>query len=776
MNKLIRNIFLYIMLAFLLASCSVTKFVPDDQYLLDEVDIRTEAPNMTTTELESYLAQQPNFRVFGLSRLRLLTYSLSGRDTSKRRNRWLRRMGEPPVLYDSYQTLRSDKRLQQYFRSKGYLNAEVHDSVVLKGKKAHVYYLVDEKTPYKIRRIVYDFHNDTILGNFVQKNRFNPTKLSVGSLFDTDVLDSERERINTIARRNGYYNFTKEYVNYMADTSLRSHEVDLTLVLKPYIEKGPNGVMQEALHPRYIVSSINVLTLPLSTAKVMNLSFYDSTAIADDVTLFYEKRPLLRKRVVRNNLRIIPGMWYNYNFVNQTYSRLSGLGIVRSAEISFKEKDTLNHELECNILLAPNKAHTFSLDLEGTNTSGDWGGAVTGALQHKNLFHGSELLSLKARFSAEAISEKTNAQLLKSTDDVIEADGELSLKLPQFVFPFLSPTFRRSINSFTEFKTAYAYQHRPDYDRKIMSAAGRYFWSARRYYKYSIDAFNLNYVYFPRLNQSFVDKYSHPKYSVLRESYSDHLILSAGGMFSYDNQTSKRRLDKKSFRVSYESAGLLFWGISHVFGMDRKLDQKTGIESYHMANIPYSMYQKAEFEYAFNKYIDKKNRVVFHTKVGAECPYLNSQMVPFEKRFFGGGANGVRGWSVRTLGPGSYEPEDKEDFVSQSGNLELTLNAEYRSKLFWLFEGAAFVDAGNIWNVRDYEFQHDGTFYLNEFYKQIALAYGLGLRCDFTYFLVRFDLGVKAYDPALKGRDRWRYHNITWKNDMAFHFAIGYPF
>lgn len=777
MDKLLRKLFLYILPAALLASCSVTKYVPEGEYLLDEAEIRTSAPNMNTAELESYLTQRPNFRVFGLSRLRLCTYSLSGRDTSKRRNRWLKRMGEPPVIYDQYQTLRSDKKLQQYFHTKGYLNAEVRDSVVLKGKKARVIYNVDEKTPYTIRKLVYDFHNDTTLGNFVKRNRYNTTKLHEGDLFDTEALDQERDRIATIARRNGYYKFTKEYVTYMADSSLRSHQVDLTLVLKPYMVGTDKGAQQEAMHPRYTIANINVLSLLKSSERVNALTLYDSAEVTDNVKLYYEKRPLIRKRIVRNNLRIIPGMWYNDNFVNQTYTRLSGLGIVRSAEISFKELPNDSNQLACNVVIMPNKAHSFSVDLEGTNSSGDLGGAVVGMLQHKNLFHGSELLSLKARAAIEAVTTAADENKKEITKDYTELDGELSLKLPQFVFPFLSNSFRRSTNSSTLFRTAYTYQHRPEYDRRILSASGSYMWSPKRYYKYTLDAVNLNYVYFPYISDRFQASFDSSKYSVLKESYKAHLILSAGGSVTYDNQSSRRRLDKSSFRFGYESAGLLLWAVKDLLNFEHRYNANTGKEEYYVANIPFSVYEKAEFEYAFNKYIDERNRLVLHARVGAEYPFFHSASVPFEKRFFGGGANGVRGWSVRTLGPGSYEPDYKEDFVKQTGNLELTLNAEYRSKLFWLFEGAAFIDAGNVWNLKEEKFQPEGTFYLDKFYKQIALAYGLGLRCDFTYFICRFDLGMKAYDPVYKERaDRWRYHDITWRNDFAFHFAIGYPF
>ena len=757
-------------LTFLLASCSVTKYVPDGQYLLDQTTIQTSAPNMNSQELESYLTQRPNFRVFGMSRLRLLTYSLSGRDTTKRRNRWLRRMGEPPVLYDEFQKARSEKRLEQFFKTKGYLNAQVRDSVVLKDKKARVFYLVTENEPYRIRNIIYDYHNDTVIGNLVKHNRFSTTKLVSGSLFDTDVLDEERERVTGIVRRNGYYYFTKDDVSYLADSALRSHEVDLTLLVKPYHTPTLDGISQETNHPRFTIRNVNVLTLPRSTSSVRNHSDYDSLSINDNIFVFYEKKPLVRKKVLANSLRIVPGMWYNSFFVNQTYTRLSGLGIVRSAEISFSDPKTGDNQLDCNVVLVPNKPHSFSLDLEGTNSSGDLGFAVTGMLQHKNLFRGSELLSLKGRFAEEAVTNNSKefTDMLKKR--VKEYEGELSLKLPQFVFPFLSNSFRRRVNSTTEFTLAYNDQERPEYTRKILTAGGKYNWVARRFYNMTIDAFNLNYVYLPWISDAFNMRYADPKYSVLRESYSDHLILATGFTMAYNNQASKLRLNKKSYRFSYESAGNLLYGLARIFDFKKEND------TYVVGDIPFSQYQKAEFEYAYNRFIDDKNRVVFHAKIGGEYPYLNANTVPFEKKFFGGGANGVRGWSVRTLGPGSYEPENPEDFVSQSGNLELTLNAEYRSKLFWLFEGAAFVDAGNIWNLRDYKFQHEGTFYIDKFYKQIALAYGLGLRCDFTYFLIRFDLGMKAYDPALSGTNRWRYRNITWHDDFAFHFAIGYPF
>ena len=171
-----------------------------------------------------------------------------------------------------------------------------------------------------------------------------------------------------------------------------------------------------------------------------------------------------------------------------------------------------------------------------------------------------------------------------------------------------------------------------------------------------------------------------------------------------------------------------------------------------------------------------RHSLAFHVGAGVGVPYGNSKVLPFEKRFYAGGANGVRGWGVRTLGPGSYDSRNSVDnFINQCGDIRLDLNLEYRAKLFWLIEGALFIDAGNIWTIRNYENQPGGAFKFNEFYKQIACAYGAGIRLDFTYFLLRFDLGMKAYNPA-QNQERWPLIHPRWKRDASFHFSVGYPF
>lgn len=225
-----------------------------------------------------------------------------------------------------------------------------------------------------------------------------------------------------------------------------------------------------------------------------------------------------------------------------------------------------------------------------------------------------------------------------------------------------------------------------------------------------------------------------------------------------------------SLRVSGEIAGNLLYGISHLAGLHRS----DGV--YKIFGIQYAQYVKGEIDYTFTRNFNDRNAIAVHGGFGIAYPYGNSTMVPFEKRFYAGGANGVRGWGVRTLGPGAYDARNSvTDFINQCGDIRLDLSVEYRAKLFWVLEGALFVDAGNIWTIKSYENQPGGEFRFDSFYKQIAAAYGVGIRLDFTYFLLRLDLGVKAYNPAMN-QERWPLIHPKWSRDTNFHFSVGYPF
>ncbi|MDE5785989.1 MAG: outer membrane protein assembly factor, partial [Duncaniella sp.] len=322
------------------------------------------------------------------------------------------------------------------------------------------------------------------------------------------------------------------------------------------------------------------------------------------------------------------------------------------------------------------------------------------------------------------------------------------------------------------------YQERPEYTRIIGGGAWKYKWGNRENTRRHIfSLLDINYVYLPERTNDFLDQIA-PDNPLLRYSYEDHFIVSMGYNFYLTNKRIPSALTRNhtlqpmvyTLRADVETAGNILYALSSAFA------HRDAEGMYTLFGIRYSQYAKGEIDYGVTFNLSRRHALAFHAGGGIGVPYGNSTVLPFEKRFYAGGANGVRGWSVRSLGPGSYDGRNSvTDFINQCGDIRLDLSAEYRAKLFWVLEGAAFVDAGNIWTIRNYENQPGGVWKWDEFYKQIALAYGIGLRLDFSYFLLRFDLGMKAHNPA-KNQEPWPLLHPNWHRDATFHFAVGYPF
>ncbi len=416
-----------------------------------------------------------------------------------------------------------------------------------------------------------------------------------------------------------------------------------------------------------------------------------------------------------------------------------------------------------------------TLELEGTNSEGDFGVGGRVTFQHRNLAHGGEMLTAKFRGAYESLSGSLDGLI---NDNYTEVAAELGITFPKFKAPFLSSSFKQKMRATTEFAVTFMRQERPEYTRIIGGGTWRYKWTDRaNSSRRTFDLIDINVVNLPKSTIDFIDHIA-PDNPLLRYSYEDHFIMRMGYTWYYTNRRpASTALEQRSepvntftARASAETAGALLYAISSL------ANQKRENGAYKIFGIQYAQYLKGEADYTINHRFTSRNSLSFHAGLGIAFPYGNSSMVPFEKRFYAGGANGVRGWSVRTLGPGSYDSRNSvTDFINQCGDISLILNLEYRNKLFWVFEGAVFIDAGNIWTIRNYPNQPGGFFRFKSFYKELAAAYGIGLRMDFNYFLLRLDMGVKAHNPAY-GQERWPIINPRWHRDVSFHFSVGYPF
>lgn len=770
MSRVIRYISLLIIV--LLSACSATKYVPENKYLLDNVRIKSDIKNFKSTELKTFLRQTPNSKMFDLINFNLGIYNLSGNNTDVWINRFLKRIGNPPIIFDSTLTERSEVELQRFFKNKGFENAQVESSVVFNKRKAKVTYNIISNNPYVINTIEYRIQ-DPIIKDLIEKDS-SSSLIRKGNLFDVDVLDNERVRITRLLRNNGYYYFNKEYVRFLADSSLNTNSVDVIIRIRKMERTGKRNTVLRSNHEVFSINSITYILVN----DVLDINGYTNQKTKKD-TLFYKD-----KRIIYNNLFINPSILDDNTFITigdnyseydteKTYRRINNLHVSQFLRIDFSETPLLSdsiRKLDCTILLTPSNNQSFAIEAEGTNSAGDFGIAGKFGYTHRNAFTGGEKFGLQLRASNEAIGSIRNILSYSAW----EIGGETTLQFPRLMFPFVDRDFQRNSNANTEFNLNYSYQTRPDFARTIAGIGLKYRWDSYRQSNmfHTLDFLDLSYVYLPpySISDEFRNKYLNSS-TLLKYSYEDHLILRTGYSFSYTSKLLQQRRNGFSAKAGIETAGNSFYGIASLLKTPKQEN------SYVIGNIKFSQYIKLDGEYSYTQFLDPSNRIVYHIAMGIGIPYGNSSILPFEKRYYGGGANSVRGWQVRTLGPGSYNNNGITDYMSQSGDMRADFNIEYRTKLVWLLELGAFIDAGNVWTLLPYGEQVGGNFDINNIYREIALGYGIGIRFDFSYFLLRLDWGIKAYDPSKIGSDAWRFSsNWNIMKDTALHFAVGYPF
>ena len=699
----------------LTTACSTGKYVQEGEYILDKVAVVSDQSDYNAAPLSQYVRQKEKPKLFSLFR-----------------NPFSRK----PVIYDTLQARLSCQDLMTAMQNEGYMNAGVSLYTETKGKKLKATYLLHPGQPFLIGKVNYDIQDEGIL-QLLHLDQPANQQIKPGMRFTVETLDNERKRIAGLLSDNGFFRFNKDFIHFAADTIMGRKDIALTLQLRKY---KPNNNSPEVDHTRYLIRDVLFQS-------------NDSDRIH------------LRKQVLLNATAIKEGRPYDASALQRTYNNFARLQAVKYTNIKFAEVPDTNL-LDCHIQISTNKPSTISFQPEGTNTAGDLGAAASITYTNRNLFHGSEQLSIEFRGAYEAITGLEGYQ----DQNYTEFSVETKLVFPRFLAPFLSKSFRRRQTASSEWAVSWNFQNRPEFHRRVFSSAWRYRWSEPKHHlNYRFDLLDLNYVYMPWISSTFKRDYldnAENRNAILRYNYEDIFIMKAGFTVSYTDGVD-------AVRANFESAGNLLNGVSKGFGF------KTNSQGQHtLFNIAYAQYVKLDFDYTHLFQFDKRNALALHAGLGVAYPYGNSTVLPFEKRYFSGGANSVRGWSVRELGPGKFKGTDgRIDFINQTGDVKLDLNAEYRSSLFWKLQGALFIDAGNIWTLRNYAEQPGGQFKFTEFYKQIAASYGMGLRLNFDYFILRFDMGMKAINPAYESeKEHWSIFHPKLSRDFDFHFAVGLPF
>lgn len=733
-----------------LCSCSSEKYLSEGEYLLDKVSIVTDTVKLNTSSLSGYVRQQPNSRWISLFKAPLGIYLMSSPASNSSFNRFLRRMGEAPVVYDTLLSERSRQLIQDAMFNMGYLRAKVTTEEKYKGYKVRVDYKVHPGRRYYVDSISIDV-KDTTIANELSKISAH-SLLKAGIPFDANILNNERSRITDHMTDNGYYAFNRDFIRYEVDTVRGSEYVDLKMTISHQNNAGPDSARMQRLY------------------RVGDVSFtYDRST----------ESPIWFRQSVLNKVNsLIPGNVYSESDLSDTYSRINNLGAVAATNIHMEPNDSDSSLLDANIVITPARLNTIQLGLDGTNTAGDLGAAANITYQNRNVFHGSEIFSLKFRTAFEAIRG------LKGYADqnYFEYSIESGLQFPDFIFPFVSQDFRRKSRATTEVNLMFASQDRPEFHRRVLTAAWKYRWNGKsKTSQHRFDLLDINYVFMPWISETFYDTYiknPESRNAIIAYNYKNLLITKIGYQYQHSSIGLATPMgiygkDAYTFRIGVEAAGNVLNAICKL--ADTKVNedgQRT------LFNIAYAQYAKFDFDICKSIRFSNRSSLAMRFAFGIAYPYGNSDILPYEKRYFGGGANSVRGWSVRSLGPGSFIGNDGNiDFINQTGDIKLDMSVEMRMHLFWKFDGAVFIDAGNIWTIRDYKDQPGGQFRWDTCWEQIAVAYGLGIRLNLNYFLLRFDAGMKAINPAYQ--DTKRHYPIIYPNfkrDFALHFAVGLPF
>lgn len=715
-------------------SCSTTRVLGDGQFrLADNKVVVDNDRKFNTKEIESYIKQKPNsYIIFGWNPF-LNIYNWSGKNADKGINKFLRKIGTAPVVYQPSQVEASVENINRHLEYLGYYGSDVRSEVRVNGKRVTVTYSVTLGRRYRIGNVSFAVPD----GEFKEDFYADTAAVSIrpGDFLSEDALEKETERAASMFRRKGYFGFTKNYFSFEADTLARRDTADLLMTVKEYTR---NQTAEYARpHRKYFFG---------------------------DVSISYDNDLKFNDRVLKNICTIRPGAMYDEREVNTTYSRLSALRLFSGVNVALNPRDS--GIVDCDISLTKSRTQGFKVNLEGsTNSTGLIGISPQVSYYHKNIFHGGQWLNLgflgNFQFKYDDRSVKSN-----------EFGVSAGLSFPEFLgLPnsiFHGPSVPR-----TEINASYNYQNRPEYTRNIISTSYGYSGSLRNgkffYQFYPIQA---KIVRLTNLDPNFYTTLSGNPF--MRDAYQNHFDVGSGLVAYYT--TSTALVPKET----YEYARLQLDASGNVLSLFNKAMKSDEYGSRLIWNTPYSQYIRTELTLGKTFVFGKNGGQALAIRLlgGVGYAYGNSSTIPFEKQFYSGGANSMRGWQARSLGPGNSKADTTFVIPSQTGDVKLEANLEYRFPMFWKLCGAVFTDVGNIWTLKETD-GDDGShthFDLKNLAASLAADWGIGLRVDLNFLILRLDMGMKVYDPSLDTA-RWRSPSQWLKKDgYTLHFGVGYPF
>lgn len=783
--RLLKIGFLLLGMAWLLAGCAVKKYVKENEQLANKytLDIQDKPEEIQQSELKAFIRPRPNKKILGV-RFKLSTYYKLQRKQSKF-NKWLyKSFGEEPVFYDEEEVDRMVIKMEKYLNNIGFFHSKVNYSLKEGTKQVDIHFEVIPTEPYRIKRLTYIIP-DPDLKNFFYKE-ISETLIKEGDIYNAYTFDNERDRITRIFRDNGYFYFNRNYIQFIVDSAFNDHEMTVDLVVNNIREQAPGlpGKYIEQKHPRFLIKDVMVtpdwdaLNPQVFDTIVHRIKFWDDT-VRYKYNYLLDQKNRLKPKAFNSSIRIKPGKPFSVTAQQKTYSQLFNFRIIRSAKISYDTTgaghtdDGKFRYMNADIQMQTGKVNSVQAELEGTNSSGDLGVRGNLVYSNRNIFKMGDVFSLRLRggFEAQSVVSSEGG----STGDffnTFEAGINGNFFFPRFLFLVRLRKFNQLYHPVTNLNFGFNYQVRPNYSRNIINFDIGYNWNQTKQIKHILTPINLNYVKVDPTPE-FDSIIQNEPNQRLREQYSDHMIFGLNYSFVFNNQNLKYLEHFNYFRVNFETSGNLLYGLNSLFNSPKNSDGY-----YQFLGVRYAQYVRINTDFRHYYYFaNKTSGLVFRVLLGLAYPYQNSNEIPYEKGFYGGGANDMRGWQFRALGPGGFAgfPDTASITYERVGDIQIEGNVEYRFPIYRWFKGSIFADIGNVWQYKENETFPNGDFEWNKFYREFAVDVGIGFRFDLTFFIFRLDVATPIVDPKYAEGERFRPNFPTW-GQLVWNFGIGYPF
>lgn len=729
MNRRI-HIFLFL-LAALLCGCSTTRSLNDGEYLLRKTSVKVAQKDFNASELNSYIGQKPNNYVLGLNPF-LSIYNWGGKGETAF-GRFLQKISEAPVVYDASKVDETIEHIQSHLRYIGYYGSQVESQVSVKGRKVYVYYYVVLGKRYPISAIEYELPDyGTFRKDFAAD--LPHTTIATGQYLAESALEAESERSAAFFRTQGYYGFTRNYYAFEADTLSGDGTARLKVAIRDYaLGDLPESARE---HKKFTLGQVSIA---------------------------YPENLKIRTSMLENLNILRPGMPYSEREVNNNYTRFASVGMFSGVNVNMTPVS--DDKVDCTISLRNPVLQGFKVNLEASvNSTGLFGISPQLSYYHRNIFHGGESLTMGV---------KGNFQFKPGTDAYsTEVSVTSTLRFPMFLgLPnriFSGPNIPK-----TDISLSFSYQDRPEYKRTFISTSYSYNGRMGTRWLYQIIPFRANISRLFNVDDNFFFKLlqSNP---FLLMAYMDHFDLGVGTSVYYTTDASS--IPQTPYH--YVRFGLDLSG--NVLSLLNRWLPTNEYGEHTIWETPYNQYIRFEAHlgrvFRFGR--EDRHALALHMMGGAGFAYGNSTSMPLEKQFYAGGSSSMRGWQARTLGPGNSSLLTLFSIPSQTGDMKLEANVEYRFPLFWKLEGALFVDAGNVWDIQPpgEEEDSDSYFHLENLSQSLGLDWGLGIRVNLNFILVRLDGGIRLHDPTRDINNRWVAPKEWFNGNYAIHFGVGYPF